>query len=306
MSNTSVGQSAPSCRRAVQRALAGVWPGRLLRGELVIDDAFVRDVVGLEGEAIPWAARHAVLQRLRHDLVVVSFSHGWGSPVQPDPDEALFLLREWRSETDLFVFALVDGPFSAAAKAWGWEQALVKLTRLPPDVPRFMAEAVVEQAEFVQRLAAAGVDGILVGDDIAYRRSAYIQPAALRRSYFPYLTVLVEACQQAGLPVIFHSDGNLWDVLADLVATGINGLQGLEPAAGMSLAGVRAKVGPELCLWGNVDVGWLAQPRPAAEISAEVQRLLAPLAGTPLILGTSGGLMAGLPGVNVEAMFGVG
>ncbi len=306
MSNELVGGSTPGRRRAVQRALAGQWPGRLLRGELVIDDAFVRDVVGLEGEAIPWAARFAVLERLRHDLVVVSFSHGWGSPVQPDEREAFFLLREWRSETDLFVFALVDGPFSAAAKAWGWEQALVKLTRLSPDVPRFMAEAVVEQAEFVQRLAEAGADGLLIGDDIAYRRSAYIKPDALRKSYFPYLTVLVQACQRTGLPVVFHSDGNLWEVLEDLVATGINGIQGLEPAAGMSLAGVRARVGAELCLWGNVDVGWLAQPRPGAEITAEVQRLLAPLDGTPVILGTSGGLMAGLPGVNVEAVFGVG
>jgi uroporphyrinogen decarboxylase len=306
MNDTSTAQTTLSRRLAVQRALAGVWPGRVLRGELVIDDAFVRDFVGLEGDAIPWAARHAVLQRLRHDLAVVSFSHGWGSPVQPDEEEALFLLRKWRSETDLFVFALVDGPFSAAAKAWGWEQALVKLTRVAADVPRFMAEAVVEQAEFIQRLAAGGADGILVGDDIAYRRSAYVQPAALRQSYFPYLTVLVEACQQAGLPVVFHSDGNLWDVLADLVATGINGIQGLEPGAGMSLAGVRARVGPELCLWGNVDVGWLAQPRPATEISAEVSKLLIPVAGSPVILGTSGGLMAGLPGANVEAMFTVG
>ena len=291
-----------SPRQAVQRALAGRWPGRLLRGELAIDDAFVRDFVGLEGEAIPWGARRAVLQRLRHDLAVVSFSHGWGSPVQPDQEDALFLLREWRAESDLFVFALIDGPFSAAVKGWGWEQALMRLARPTPDVPRFMAEAVVEQTEFVQRLAALGADGILLGDDIAYRRSAYIQPAALRQSYFPYLTLLVEACQQAGLPLVFNSDGNLWEVLVDLVATGINGIQGLEPGAGMSLAGVRARVGPELCLWGNVDVGWLAQSRPAAEITDEVQRLLAPLAGTPLILGSSGGLMAGLPGSNVEAM----
>lgn len=297
-------KTIPTSRRAVQRALAGQWPGRLLRGELAIDDPFVRDVIGLEGEAIPWAARHALLQRLRHDLAVVPFSHGWGSPEQPDPQEALFLLRTWQQESDLFVFALVDGPFSMAVKAWGWEQALMKLTRPTADLPYFMAEAVVEQAEFIQRLAEAGADGILLGDDIAYRRSVTVRPAALRQSYFPYLTVLVDACQRAGLPVVFHSDGNLWEVLDDLLATGINGLQGLEPAAGMSLAGVRAKAGPELCLWGNVDVGWLAQPRPAAAITQEINRLLAPLAGTPLILGTSGGLMAGLPGVNVEAMAG--
>ncbi|MCS6843910.1 MAG: uroporphyrinogen decarboxylase family protein [Caldilineales bacterium] len=289
-------------RRDVRKALAGEWPGRVLRGELAVDDGFVRDLVGLAEEAVPWRARRAVLDRLRHDLVVVPFSHGWGSPVQPDRQEAQDDLARWRSETPLFVLALIDGPFSLAARAWGWEEALVRLARPTGDVARFMADAVVQQAELVQQLAAAGADGVVLGDDIAYRRSTYVQPAALRESYFPYLTALVEAAQQAGLPVVFHSDGNLWEVLDDLAATGVNGLQGLEPAAGMSLAAVRARVGPDLCLWGNVDVGWLAQPRPPAEITAEVRRMLAPLLGTPVILGTSGGLMAGLPGVHVEAM----
>ena len=105
-------------RDNVRLALAGKWPGRTLRGELVIDDGFVRDMVGIAGEAVPWSARQAVLRRLRHDLVVVQFSAGWGSPEQPDAEEALFLLRQWRDESDLFVFALMDGPFSAAAKAW--------------------------------------------------------------------------------------------------------------------------------------------------------------------------------------------
>lgn len=289
-------------RRAVQRALMGAWPGRVLCGELVIDDDFVRDVVGLAGEAIPAAARQALLQRLRQDLVVVSFSHGWGSPVQPDEEDARFWLRHWRSQSNRFVFALVDGPFSLAVKAWGWEQTLLRLSEGSEETAIFMAEAVVQQAEVIRQLAADGADGIVLGDDIAYRRSTTVRPAALRRHYFPYLTLLVEAGQQAGLPVVFHSDGNLWDVLDDLVAGGINGLQGLEPGAGMSLSRVRARVGPELCLWGNVDVGWLTQPRPAAEIQDEVRKLLAPLAGTPVILGTSGGLIAGLPAGNVEAM----
>ncbi|MCB0251378.1 MAG: hypothetical protein KDI07_22600, partial [Anaerolineae bacterium] len=60
------------------------------------------------------------------------------------------------------------------------------------------------------------------------------------------------------------------------------------------------------CLWGNVDVGWLAQPRPADEIAGHVAQLLQPLAGTPVILGTSGGLMAGLPGAAVEALYRAG
>jgi uroporphyrinogen decarboxylase len=282
--------------------LAGEWPGRVLRGELVIDDAFMRDVVGLEGEAIPLPARQAVLRRLEQDLVVVSFSGGWGAPQQPDPDEAEFLVRQWHTDSDLFVCGLIDGPFSAAAKAWGWEAALAHLSKPGLAEQRFMAEAVVDLAAQAERLASLGADGLLIGDDIAYRRATYINPAALRLSYFPYLTVLVEAGQAAGLPVVFHSDGNLWAVLDDLMAAGINGLQGLEPGAAMTMAGARARVGPELCLWGNVDVGWLALPHEAEEIAGQVARLLAPLAGTPVILGTSGGLMPGVPGENVEAM----
>jgi uroporphyrinogen decarboxylase len=296
----------PSPREAVRTALTGDWPGRLLRGELVIDDEFIRDLVGLEGEAISWAARRAVLKRFRQDLVVVPFSGGWGSAAHPDPDDARFLLREWQGESDLFVFALVDGPFSAVAKAWGWEATLLKLDAAGPAEQRIVADAVVELAEAVQRLAAEGADGILIGDDIAYRRSTYVRPEALRRSYFPYLTLLVEAAQSAGLPAVFHSDGNLWRILEDLVLSGINGLQGLEPGAGMSLAAVRERTGRHLCLWGNVDVGWLAQPRPAGDIVQHVEQLLQPVAGTPTILGTSGGLMPGLPGANVEAMIRAG
>lgn len=292
-----------SRRQAVTAALAGRWPGRLLRGELVIDDDFMRDFVGLAGEAVPWSARHAVLRRLNHDLVVVSFSHGWGSPDQPDPDEALFLLREWRRESDLFVFALMDGPFSAAARAWGWEQALVKLTRPDASVERFMAEAVVALTEQALQMVEQGAQSILIGDDIAYRQRPYVKPEALRQTYFPYLAALVESIQSIGLPVVFHSDGNLWALLDDLLACGIDGLQGLEPGAGMSLAGARERVGPGLCLWGNVDIGWLAGQQSSDEISRQVSQLVAPLAGTPLILSTSGGLMAGLPGANVEALY---
>lgn len=290
-------------RDDVRLALAGRWPGRTLRGELVIDDGFVRDLVGIAGEAVPWSARHAVVRRLRHDLVVVPFSTGWGSPEQPDSQEALYLLQQWQAESDRFVFALMDGPFSAAAKAWGWEGALTHLSAPGRAELEMMAEATLELAEQARALAARGADGILIGDDIAYRRSAYINPASLRKSYFPFLTLLVESVHEAGLPAVFHSDGNLWALLDDLLVAGIDGLQGMEPGAGMSLAGVREKAGSDLCLWGNVDVGWLAQPRPAEEIASYVAQLLQPLAGTPMILGTSGGLMAGLPGAAVEAMY---
>ena len=234
-------------RDNVRLALAGKWPGRTLRGELVIDDGFVRDMVGIAGEAVPWSARQAVLRRLRHDLVVVQFSAGWGSPEQPDAEEALFLLRQWRDESDLFVFALMDGPFSAAAKAWGWERALTRLSAPGRTELEIMAEATVELAEQARSLAARGADGILIGDDIAYRRSVYINPASLRKSYFPFLTLLVESVHEVGLMDLFD----------------ISRLSGTFPEH-RALIGVE----PESLGWGDYPSGCVArQIGPAAAMA---------------------------------------
>ncbi|MEA3337173.1 MAG: uroporphyrinogen decarboxylase family protein [Chloroflexota bacterium] len=293
-------------RELVRSVLRGERPEELPCGELVIEDEFVRDLIGLDEETVSWSARYAVLRRLNQDLVVVPFSSGWGSPTQPDTEEAEAALEAWHADSDLFVFALVDGPFSAAARAWGWESALMRLTSGGKAEQRFMAESVVMLAEMAGRLRAKGADGIIIGDDIAYRRATYISPKALRQNYFPYLTVLVEAIQSAGHPVVFHSDGNLWAIMDDLLETGIDGLQGMEPGAAMNMTRVREHAGPQLCLWGNIDVGWLAVPRGIEEIQRYVADMLHPLIDTSVILGTSGGLMPGIPGANLETLYQVG
>ena len=47
MANNLAGKGKdPGRREAMRMALTGEWPRRLLRGELVVDDVFIRDVVG--------------------------------------------------------------------------------------------------------------------------------------------------------------------------------------------------------------------------------------------------------------------
>ena len=194
-------------------------PARLLLGELVLELDLVRAALGLAaGAAVPLAAEQALLKRWGHDAVVVPFSHGWGAAEQPEEADALFRLGYWQKESDLFVCALVDGPFSAAVKAWGWRDALIHLTRGHPDLACFMADTVVELSEQLARCAAAGADGIIFGEDLAVRNGPTVRPAHLRQHYFPYLTLLTLAAQDLGLPVIFHSDGNLWPIWQDLFA----------------------------------------------------------------------------------------
>jgi len=283
-------------RDLVRQTLAGVAPERLPIGELTIDDDLVLGLVGLApDEELPLPAKKALLARWGHDLVTVSFSHGWGAPIQPDPLESLARVTYWATHSDLFVFALLDGPFSLAARAWSWEDALMHFAALDGELEAFLADAVIDMNDLFRALAEAGVNGVIIGDDIAYRRGPYVNPKDLRLSYFPFFTLMVATAQDLGLAVVFHSDGNLWPIWNDILRAGVDGVQGLDPYSAMSLSLARQRSDDAFCLWGNLDIGWLVSMPDETAIQTHLKAMLAPTAGAPVIFGTSSGLNAGIP-----------
>ena len=65
-----------------------------------------------------------------------------------------------------------------------------------------------------------------------------------------------DAWHEHGTKCLFHSDGYLMDVLDDLVAIEIDGLNPIETVAGMSLKAVRDRY-PHLFLAGGIDMSQL-------------------------------------------------
>jgi len=297
-------QTALISRDIVRQTLTGFSPERLPIGELTIDDALVRELVGLDFDAdVPLAAKKALLERWGHDLVAVSFSHGWGAPTQPDYLESLARTTWWAAHSELFVFALLDGPFSMAARSWSWEQALTLFAGKDAELEAFLADAVIDAGDLFRTLADIGANGVIIGDDIAYRRGPYINPEHLRLSYFPFLTLMVAIAQDMGLSVVFHSDGNLWPVWNDILRAGVDGVQCLDPYSAMSLPLARQRSDDDFCLWGGFDLGWLTSLPQASEISDHLASQLNPVIRTPVIFGTSSGLNAGLPLPQLDALY---
>ncbi len=293
-----------SSRDLVRQTLAGFPPARLPIGELLVDDGLVRELVGLnDDEEVPLPAKKALLARWQHDLVTVSFSHGWGAPVQPDPLDCLARVTYWAKHSDLFIFALLDGPFTMAARAWSWEDALSRFSGADAEFEAFLADAVIDMNDLFRTLADLGANGVIIGDDIAYRRGPYINPEHLRQSYFPFLTLLTGIAQDMGLAVVFHSDGNLWPIWNDILRAGVDGVQSLDPYSAMSLPLARQRSHDALCLWGNLDIGWLMTLPPEDELKAHLTRLLQPVSGTPMIFGTSSGLSPGLALPQLDAVY---
>jgi hypothetical protein len=98
--------------------------------------------------------------------------------------------------------------------------------------------------------------GIERFEDIAYKNGLLFPPQFLREHFFPYLRRIVEAYHTIGAKVLFHSDGNLWEVMDELVDIGIDGINPIEEVSGMTVKDLRVRY-PNLVLCGGVDVSHL-------------------------------------------------
>jgi len=98
------------------------------------------------------------------------------------------------------------------------------------------------------------VDAIWYSDDIAYISGLMMGPDVLHRYFFPWLKKIGDLATQNNKPLIYHSDGILWDVMDDIIDCGVDALHPIEPKA-MDIVEVKQKYGDKLCLIGNLDVG---------------------------------------------------
>uniref|UniRef100_A0A7V2ZJN1 Nucleoside 2-deoxyribosyltransferase n=1 Tax=Ignavibacterium album TaxID=591197 RepID=A0A7V2ZJN1_9BACT len=95
-------------------------------------------------------------------------------------------------------------------------------------------------------------------DDIAYTNGLMVSPETLDKYFFPWLEKIGEIAKSVDKPLIYHSDGILFDVMEKIIECGIDALHPIEPKA-MDIVDVKNRFGDKLCLIGNIDVDLLAR-----------------------------------------------
>jgi uroporphyrinogen decarboxylase len=188
---------------------------------------------------------------------------------------------------------------------------MTEMAHRPDDVADVLRRGSDQVLGHMKAAVADGAHGIMVADDIAYAQGTFMSPEFVSKHLAPLWKTQVLFARDLGLPVFFHSDGNLNAVLSDIVQAGFDGLQCVEPAAGMDIVQIKAKYGQGLCLMGNLDPSLLSQeglPGDAGTDSARlrrtVQNLLASAGdGGGFIFGTCSGLHAGMSPERVHLMY---
>ena len=102
------------------------------------------------------------------------------------------------------------------------------------------------------------VDAIWYSDDIAYTNSLMVSPQVLDKYFFPWLKKIGDLAKQYNKPLIYHTDGILYDVFDKIIECGVDAIHPIEPKA-MNISNVKQKYGNKLCLIGNIDVDLLSR-----------------------------------------------
>jgi len=143
-----------------------------------------------------------------------------------------------------------------------------------------------------------------IGEDIAYKAHLMFSPAWLRRYFIPTLRRCCEPLEKAGVKVIFHSDGNVMEILDDLIDAGIQGLNPIEPIAGMDIGHLKRRYGKRLILVGNVDCSQTLPLGTVADIREAVKACVrAASKGGGHFIGSSSEIVPATPLENVLAFY---
>lgn len=168
-----------------------------------------------------------------------------------------------------------------------------------PDFVQELSEKIWEyQSKAIKNALEIGADVIAVGDDYAGRIGPLMSPEQFRRFILPYLQKAVNLVHKHGSYIIKHTDGKIWKILDDIIETGIDVIDPLEPIANMDIGKVKEKYGDRVCIAGNIDCTMVLTNGTVQEVVEAVKETIAKVAPRGgYILASSNSIH---PGVNPD------
>jgi len=166
-----------------------------------------------------------------------------------------------------------------------------------------LAKVAETNEQVIRHAIRAGAEVVVLADDYAGTEAPLFSPTMFRRFVLPHLQRMVKVVHEEGALAVKHTDGNIWPLIEDIVGTGIDGLNPLEPVAGMDLGEVKARYGQRVCLIGNIDCGELLSRGTPEQVEAAVReaiRVGAP--GGRFMLASSNAIHSSVRPENYRAM----
>ena len=278
--------------REVMRTHPGVFPGNAVDVATTVHDdpLYTAGSTYVDDWACVWRNVHdGVLGRVvEHPLA------DWAALDTlkiPDPDQQedwnrlrLSVARQ-RDEgrlTQGYLSVVNGGFFDRLQFLRGLENLLVDLVTEPPELSRLIELVLGYNMEVIHRWLDIGVDVLHCHGDIGTQRGLLMSPETFRRQLKPAYRRMFRICRQVGTHVKYSSDGNLLDIVDDLIECGVSCHDPQVGACGID--GIAQAYRGKLCAMVDIDEQMLPVWTPR-EIDRQVREIVDQI-GSP-----AGGLM---------------
>ncbi len=156
----------------------------------------------------------------------------------------------------IFVIVTNDlaGVFESASQGMGMSYYAKMLHKNPKFIKEVHEVIARFTAECYKAYMDVGAEVFVESGDLAYHSGPMMSPKKFRELLLPAYQIITDTVHEGGGKIVLHTDGQVTPLLDFVVDCRFDGLQSLEPTAGVDLAYVKKKVGDKLCLMGNIDV----------------------------------------------------
>jgi len=179
---------------------------------------------------------------------------------------------------DRGLFAIGFMEWTVFEIAWhlrGMTELFVDMSFNPAFAERLLDRITAIRAFEARRFAEAGVDMIKIGDDVGTQKAMLMSPAMYRDWFKPRHAAVIRAAREVrpDIPVCYHSDGNCWDVIPDLIDIGVTVLNPVQPEC-LDLEAVKKRFGDRLVFWGGIGTQTTMPFSSPDEVYRTVQRTI--------------------------------
>ena len=218
--------------------------GELWLGADILKKAGLED--NLEG-------RLHLVKRLKHDMICLSTAR------EPYMNEALgyryfpvSTIQEVLDTTDLFVMAVIDGPFQRLVEKKGLMKVLTGWVSERETFLKAYENEWTDVEDLLDRCLEHPVHGVVIADDLAGDRGTFFHPQDINRFASPFYDRAVSKIHEADAFALFHSCGNITKIMPQLLSNGFDGLAAVQDRTN-DLMSLKARYGSQLVFMAGIE-----------------------------------------------------
>lgn len=208
-------------------------------------------------------------------------------PPLDDPALAEHLRQTVKDHPDKYMIGILPGfPFSIMRNLRKFDEFLMDVILEPELVAELGARVTDQLCRIIENYADVGMDAVMVYEDWGIQDRLLISPACWREIFFPFFKQLASKAHECGLSLILHSCGYIYDVLEDMIHSGVDVFQFDQPTL-MGEERVAALLKQyRRTLFSPVDIQKVLPGGDKKEIEEEAERMIR-------LFADGGGLIAG-------------